>query len=152
VSNNQVQIANGDRLVIGDYSARSSNTYHPLKLTSIVFDGSTTTQFLSRKGTWETPITPLATPVATDEVDSIGVEGTVLPVDSIGGISGIGGTKYDLSAANIQILRPSGSNIEYLLPICMDDYGHLFLPISEAFKSFLLGSEIGDYYFTFQQH
>lgn len=53
--NNQVAIANGDRIVIADYSGRTSTNYFPLKLTSIVFDGSTTTQFLSKKGTWETP-------------------------------------------------------------------------------------------------
>ena len=55
VSNNQVAIANGDRIVIADYSGRTSTDYYPLKMTSIVFDGSTTTQFLSKKGTWETP-------------------------------------------------------------------------------------------------
>lgn len=53
VSNNQVAIASGDRLVIGDYSARSSNNF-PLKLSSIVFGNSTTT-YLRNDGTWGTP-------------------------------------------------------------------------------------------------
>ena len=40
-------IANGDRLVINDDSASK------LVNSSITFDGSTTTQFLSKKGTWQ---------------------------------------------------------------------------------------------------
>lgn len=43
-------IANGDKLVIVDSSASSKLTG-----SSIKFDGSTTTAFLSKKGTWETP-------------------------------------------------------------------------------------------------
>lgn len=42
-----VTIANGDALVIRDSSASK------LAKTSITFDGSTTTKFLSQKGTWE---------------------------------------------------------------------------------------------------
>ena len=143
VSIDQVQIANGDRIVIGDFSGRSSNIYHPLKLTSIAFDGITATQFLSKKGTWETPITPLATPVATDEDDGIGMEGSVLPVDSISGTSGIVGTKYEISQNfNVAILRPDTSRdgIAFLLPICMDESGHLFLPISESFSNILVNN------------
>lgn len=55
VSNDQVAIENGDRIIIADYTTRSSTNYYQPKMTSIVFDGSTTTQFLSKKGTWETP-------------------------------------------------------------------------------------------------
>lgn len=47
---NDVTIANYDKLLIKDYS--DSNR---VKTSSISFDGSTTTQFLSKKGTWETP-------------------------------------------------------------------------------------------------
>ena len=47
---NDVTIANNDKLLIKDYS--DSNR---VKTSSISFDGSTTTQFLSKKGTWETP-------------------------------------------------------------------------------------------------
>lgn len=43
-----VTIANGDALVIRDSSASK------LAKTSITFDGSSTNQFLSKKGTWET--------------------------------------------------------------------------------------------------
>ena len=43
-----VTIANGDALVIRDSSASK------LAKTSITFDGSTTNQFLSKKGTWQT--------------------------------------------------------------------------------------------------
>ena len=43
-----VAIANGDALVIRDNSASK------LAKTSITFDGSTTNQFLSKKGTWQT--------------------------------------------------------------------------------------------------
>lgn len=55
VSNDQVEIENGDRIIIADYTTRSSTNYYQPKMTSIVFDGSTTTQFLSKKGTWEIP-------------------------------------------------------------------------------------------------
>ena len=41
-------IANGDALMIADSSASNN-----LAKTSITFDGTTTTQFLTRKGTWE---------------------------------------------------------------------------------------------------
>lgn len=41
--------ANGDTLVFVDASANST-----VKKSSITFDGTTTTQFLSKKGTWET--------------------------------------------------------------------------------------------------
>lgn len=44
-------IANGDKLAIFD--ADSSNPTNQLKGSSITFDGSTTTQFLSKKGSWE---------------------------------------------------------------------------------------------------
>ena len=44
-------IANNDRLLISD--ADDSNL---IKRTSIVFDGSTTNQFLSKKGTWVNPL------------------------------------------------------------------------------------------------
>lgn len=45
-----ITIANGDKLVVTD--ASDSNK---IARTSLAFDGSTTTQFLSKKGTWETP-------------------------------------------------------------------------------------------------
>lgn len=45
-----VSIANGDKLVITDSSNSSK-----VARASVSFDGSTTTQFLSKKGTWETP-------------------------------------------------------------------------------------------------
>lgn len=54
IGNNQVAIASGDRLVIGDYSSRYSNNNFPLKLSSIVF-GSSTTTYLRNDGTWGTP-------------------------------------------------------------------------------------------------
>ena len=44
-------IANNDRLVIADASATRSDT---ITKSSIKFDGSTTTQALTKKGTWET--------------------------------------------------------------------------------------------------
>lgn len=44
-----ITIANGDKLVVTD--ASDSNK---IARTSLAFDGSTTTQFLSKKGTWET--------------------------------------------------------------------------------------------------
>ena len=47
---NDVTIGSSDKLLISDYS--DSNR---IKTSSIYFDGSTTTQFLSKKGTWETP-------------------------------------------------------------------------------------------------
>lgn len=45
-----ITIANGDKLVVTDSSDSSK-----VARTSISFDGSTTTQFLSKKGTWLTP-------------------------------------------------------------------------------------------------
>lgn len=45
-----VSIASGDKLVITDNSNSSK-----IARASVSFDGSTTTQFLSKKGTWETP-------------------------------------------------------------------------------------------------
>lgn len=51
-SSGAVSIASGDRLVITDSSASSS-----VNSTSIIFDASTTNQFLSKKGTWETVLT-----------------------------------------------------------------------------------------------
>lgn len=54
---NQVDIASGDRLVIGDWSARGttqSSSHYPLKLSSISF-GSSTTTYLRNDGTWATP-------------------------------------------------------------------------------------------------
>ena len=47
---NDVAIANGDKLVVTDSSDSAK-----VARTSLSFDGSTTTQFLSKKGTWETP-------------------------------------------------------------------------------------------------
>ena len=46
---NDVAIANGDKLVVTDSSDSAK-----VARTSLTFDGSTTTQFLSKKGTWET--------------------------------------------------------------------------------------------------
>lgn len=43
-----VTIASGDKLVVTDSSDSSK-----VARTSIAFDGSTTTKFLSQKGTWE---------------------------------------------------------------------------------------------------
>lgn len=43
-----ITLANGDALVVTDSSAS-----HAIKKTSITFDGSTTTQALTKKGTWE---------------------------------------------------------------------------------------------------
>lgn len=47
-----VALANNDALVIVDSSDSSK-----IKKTAITFDGSTTTQFLSKKGTWQTALT-----------------------------------------------------------------------------------------------
>ena len=47
-----VTIASGDKLVVTDSSDSSK-----VARTSIAFDGSTTTQFLSKKGTFETALT-----------------------------------------------------------------------------------------------
>lgn len=44
-----VAIANGDKLVITD-----ANNSNKIARSSLAFDGSTTTSFLSKKGTWET--------------------------------------------------------------------------------------------------
>lgn len=56
-TSNQVDIASGDRLVIGDWSARGttqSGSHYPLKLSSISFSSSGT-RFLCENGTWATP-------------------------------------------------------------------------------------------------
>ena len=45
-----VAIASGDKLVVTD-----SSDSNKVARTSVAFDGSTTTKFLSQKGTWETP-------------------------------------------------------------------------------------------------
>ena len=50
LNNTDVAVANGDKIVVAD----ASDEYRAAK-TAIVFDGVTPTQFLSRKGTWETP-------------------------------------------------------------------------------------------------
>ena len=47
---NDITIANGDKIVVTDASDSDK-----VARTSIAFDGSTTTQFLSKKGTWVTP-------------------------------------------------------------------------------------------------
>lgn len=46
---NDITIASGDKLVVADYSDSAK-----VARTSISFDGSTTTQALTKKGTWET--------------------------------------------------------------------------------------------------
>jgi len=46
---NDITIASGDKLVVTD-----SSDSNKIARTSISFDGSTTTQFLSKKGTWQT--------------------------------------------------------------------------------------------------
>ena len=133
VAENQVLIANGDRIVIGDYSDRSG-AHHKLKLTSIVFDGSTTSKFLSRKGTWE------GAPIAIANNNA----GSVMPIDTINGINSIVNSDLAMSGAQQEILRPTNKDdIIYLLPIAMDENGRLFLPISEAFGAFLLGQNMG---------
>jgi hypothetical protein len=135
VANNQVAIENGDRLVIGDYSDRSDN-YHKLKLTSIVFDGSTTTQFLSKKGTWETPSGGSASMASPH--NSLG---TVLPLDSISAFENPPNyMDYGLTTTNtVELIRVTEKDdIHFLLPICMDNLGHLYIPITEAFGTFLL--------------
>lgn len=72
---NDVTIANGDKLVVTDSSNSSK-----VARTSIAFDGSTTTQALSKKGTWETfyqkpsggiPSTDLASGVQTTINDAV---------------------------------------------------------------------------------
>lgn len=50
MTNRSVPIENDDRLVIADASNSGK-----VAATTLAFDGSTTTEFLSRKGTWETP-------------------------------------------------------------------------------------------------
>lgn len=60
-----VDIASGDSLVIVD----SSDTNKKLAKTSITFDGSTTTKFLSQKGTWE------STPAANDGALKLQING-----------------------------------------------------------------------------
>lgn len=50
LNNTDVDINDGDKLVVAD----ASNSNKAAK-TTVTFDGSTTTEFLSRKGTWETP-------------------------------------------------------------------------------------------------
>lgn len=50
LQSNDVTIANGDKLVVTD-----SSDSNKVARTSIAFDGSTTTQFLTKKGTWATP-------------------------------------------------------------------------------------------------
>lgn len=52
---NDITIASGDKLVVTDSSNSSK-----VARTSLSFDGSTTTQFLSKKGTWATPTISLA--------------------------------------------------------------------------------------------
>lgn len=49
IAGSDITIANNDRLVVTD----ASNT-HKIARASLTFDGSTTTQALSKKGTWET--------------------------------------------------------------------------------------------------
>ena len=133
VANNQVAIANGDRLVIGDYSARNDN-YHKLKLTSIVFDGSTTTQFLSKKGTWETPSSGASMASPHNSL------GTVKPLDSISSFENPPNyIDYGLTTTNtVELIRVSEKDdIHFLLPICMDNLGHLYIPVTEGFSDFL---------------
>lgn len=53
---NDIAIASGDKLVVTDSSDSSK-----IARTSLAFDGSTVTKYLSQKGTWEKPPIPVAT-------------------------------------------------------------------------------------------
>ena len=124
-----VAIANGDKLVVTDSSNSSK-----IARTSVVFDGSTKTQFLSKKGTWETPSMAIVNNTL----------GTVLPLDSVAGINSMTSFDFVMSETQQEIIRPADKeSIVCLLPIAMDSFGHLFLPISESFYSFLV--DLGDY-------
>lgn len=68
---NDITIANGDKLVVTDSSDSSK-----IARTSISFDGSTTGQYLSKKGTWVTApavywgddVTTLVSPINADQL------------------------------------------------------------------------------------
>jgi len=57
ITDTGITLANGDALVVTDSSAS-----HVIKKTSITFDGSTTTQALTKKGTWGTFVTAETNP------------------------------------------------------------------------------------------
>lgn len=60
---NDISIANGDKLVITDSSDNSK-----VKRASLSFDGSTTTQALTKKGTWESFLPSTTTYAGSDSV------------------------------------------------------------------------------------
>jgi len=68
---NDITIASGDKLVVTDSSDSSK-----IARASISFDGSTTTQFLSKKGTFETP----SVSVTIDENTEFNISGTTFKI------------------------------------------------------------------------
>ena len=94
-------------------------------------------QFLSKKGTWETPSGGSASMASPH--NSLG---TVLPLDSVSSFNTSPNyMDYGLTTTNtVELLRvdEEKESIAYLLPICMDNLGHLYIPITEAFSVFLL--------------
>ena len=68
---NDVTIASGDKLVVTDSSDSSK-----VARASLSFDGSTTTQFLSKKGTFETP----SVTVTITENTTFNISGTTFKI------------------------------------------------------------------------
>ena len=69
-----ITIASGDKLVVTD--ASDSNK---VARTSISFDGSTTTQYLSKKGTFETP----SVSVTITENTTFNISGTTFKIELV---------------------------------------------------------------------
>ena len=75
-TNPPVAIADGDAILIADASVGNA-----LKMSAITFDGSTATQFLSKKGTWET-IATAGTQVTLNGVDKSGSTASIYAPES----------------------------------------------------------------------
>lgn len=106
---NDVTIANGDKLVVVDADDTK------VARTSLAFDGSTTSKYLSQKGTWENEHTGTVTSVqvqATSPVQSsqnTAQTGTLNTTISLA--SGYGDTQnpYGSKTANTVLAAPNGS-------------------------------------------
>lgn len=70
-------IENGDKLIIADKRTVNGLTIYQVEGTSIEFDGSTATDYLSKKGTWESlpsGVSPSSTTPNMDGTASVGTE------------------------------------------------------------------------------
>ena len=118
-------IANGDHLVITDNS--DSNT---IKRASITF-GTSDSTYLRNDGKWETPYTPLATPLFDGDKPGI-----VIPIAATTNEIAYKGnpTSYNTPP---HLIFPNASST-MALPIFMDKSGRLFMLISDAFANELI--------------